>query len=108
METKYESIGKLEFESPINLEGSWRSRTLADKAKSKMELFFYKDNTGFIEWECEQLDLVENIGLTFELDRNGKRTLTDYDGVMTLPDQAMDLLERHNVDCAEMRKSLAD
>lgn len=105
------SIGKLEFESPINMDSSlYGLQPLADKAKSVMELFFYqKDaNSALIEWCCDELDIVEHIGLTFEIDRNGKRTLTDYDGVFTLPDQAMDLLEKHGVDCAEMRKSLAD
>ncbi len=101
-------LDTLEFESPINLEGSWGQRNLAEKARSKMELYFNKDDTGYIEWECDELDLYESIGLTFEFDTKGKRTLTDYDGVMTIPDQALDLLERNGVDVAEMRKSMAD
>lgn len=102
-----EKIATLTFESPLTMEGSWGSRMLADKAQSTMDLYFNKDDTGFIEWCCDELDLVEHIGLSFEFDRLGKRTLTDYDGVMTLPDQAMDLLEQHGVDCREMRTSLA-
>lgn len=102
------SVDKLEFESPINLEGSWGGRNLAKSAKSTMELWLHKDNTGDIEWIVDELDIVEGIGLWFEIDKDGKRTLVDYDGVMTLPDQAMDLLEKNGVDCAEMRKSLAD
>lgn len=102
-----EKIATLAFESPLTMEGSWGSRMLADKAQSTMDLYFHKDDTGYIEWQCEALDLVEDIGLTFEFDRDGKRTLTDYDGVMTLPDQAMDLLEANGVDCAEMRKAMA-
>jgi len=101
------SIGKLEFKSPINQEGSWGQRNLAKQTKSVMELYFYKDNTGFIEWDIPKLEMFEHIGLTFEIDPKGKRILTDYDGVFTLPDQAMDLLEAHGVDCSEMRKSLA-
>lgn len=104
----YEKIDSLTFRSPITLEGLWGERNLASDAESVMDLYFYRDATGFIEWECEALDLVEHIGLVFELDRNGKRTLTDYDGVFSLPDQAMDLLEKNGVDCREMRKSLAD
>ena len=99
---------KHEFMSPINLEGSWGIRNIAKEAKSVMELTFHPDGSASIEWEVPDLDLYENIGLTFEFDVAGKRTLTDYDGVMTLPTQAMDLLEQHGVDCAEMRKSLAD
>lgn len=96
------------FYSPIGLEGSWGYRQIAKRAKNVMELFFNKDDTGYIEWEIPRLDMYENIGLTFEFDVAGKRTLVDYDGVMTLPDQAMDLLEKHGVDCSEMRKSLDD
>lgn len=102
------AIDRLEFLSPINLERSWGITPVADEAKSTMELFFNKDNTGWIEWVVEELDLSEEIGLTFEIDRHGKRTLTDYDGVFSIPDQAMDLLERNGVDCVEMRKAMAD
>ena len=99
---------RLEFTSPMNLEGSWGMRNLAEKAHSTMELWLHKDGSGYIEWVCDELDIVEGIGLTFEYDAKGKRTLVDYDGVMTLPDQAMDLLERNGVDCTEMRSTLAD
>mgnify|MGYP001602321875 CR=1 FL=1 len=105
META-QSIGKLEFDSPINMENSWTQTNLAEKAHSTMELYFYKDNTGFIEWCVDELDIVENIGLVFEIDAQGKRTLTDYDGVFAIPDQALDLLEKHGVDVVEMRKSM--
>ena len=101
-----ELIDTLEFESPINLEGSWGQRNLSEKARSKMELYFDKDDTGFIEWTCDELDLAEQIGLWFQFDRHGRRTLTDYDGVFSIPDQALDLLERNGVDVAEMRKSM--
>lgn len=102
------SIGKLEFMSPINMENSFTQWNVSKKTKSVMELYFNKDNSGFIEWEIPKLDMVEHIGLIFEIAPDGKRILTDYDGVFDLPDQAMDLLEKHGVDCAEMRKTLAD
>lgn len=108
MEAELKPIDVMEFKSPINLEGSWGVRPVAKKAKSVMELYFRKDNTGFIEWSVPKHDMFEFIGLWFEIDRHGKRTLTEYDGIFTLPDQAMDLLERNGVDVAEMRKSLAD
>lgn len=103
-----EAIDRLEFTSPLLLEGSWGWRPLADEAKSTMVLYFNRDATGYIEWSCDALDLYEDIGLRFDIDRNGRRTLVDYDGVMTLPDQVMDLLEKNGVDVTEMRKSLAD
>lgn len=99
-------IDRLEFVSPISMEGSWGARNIAKEAKSTMELFFDRDNTGWIEWEIYEHDLYQTIGLAFDIGVDGKRTLTDYDGVMTLPDQAMDLLERNGVDCAEMRKAM--
>ena len=101
-------IGKTQFLSPINQEGSWGERNLAKRTKSTMDLYFYPDNSGFIEWDIPKLGMTENIGLVFEITQDGKRVLTDYDGVFSLPDQAMDLLEQHGVDCAEMRKNLAD
>lgn len=106
--TTAQLVDTLEFESPIGMERSSGYSPVTDKAKSKMELYFNKDNTGYIEWEVDELDLYESIGLTFEFDVAGKRTLTDYDGVMTLPDQAMDLLEKNGVDVSEMRATLAD
>lgn len=101
-------VGKHEFRSPINLEGTWGERNLSADTASTMDLYFRTDNTGFIEWDIPDLDMTEHIGLVFEIDVAGKRTLTDYDGVFAIPDQAMDLLERHGVDCAEMRRTLAN
>ena len=70
---KATSIEKFEFHSPINREGSWGERSIAKKAKSVMELFFNKDNTGFIEWEVPHYGLYEDIGLTFEIGIGGGR-----------------------------------
>lgn len=106
--TELTKVDTLEFESPINLERSCGLQPVADKAKSVMELYLNKENAdiGFIEWSVPELDMFEGIGLTFETDDDGTRKLTDYDGVMTLPTQAMDLLEKNGVDCAEMRRSM--
>lgn len=101
------AIDTVTFKSPINLEGSWGERNLAKRATSTMALHFNKDDTGYIEWEIASLDRFEEIGLVFEFDAKGKRTLVDYDGVFSLPKQAMDLLEKNGVCCAEMRKTLA-
>jgi hypothetical protein len=101
-------VDTMQFESPINLEGSWGQRTLAKRTTSILTLYLDTDDTGFIEWEIPQLDMVEHIGLTFEIDPAGKRTLTDYDGVFSIPDQALDILEKNGIDCAEMRQTMAD
>ena len=101
-------VGKLEFTSPINKENSFGSWNLAKRTKSIMSLYFYKDTYGFIEWDIPKLEMTEHIGLIFEFDVNGKRTLVDYDGVFELPSQAMRLLEKYGVDVAEIRESLKD
>lgn len=101
------AIDRIEFESPINLEGSWGERNLAETTKSTMDLYLHtKSLTGYIEWDIPDLEMTEGIGLVFEIDTKGKRTLVDYDGVFTIPDQAMDLLEKNGIDCAEMRKTM--
>lgn len=92
-----EKVGALEFTSPINMENSFTQWNVAKKAKSVMELYFYKDQHGFIEWCIDELDMVENIGLVFEFDKKGKRTLVDYDGIFALPKQAVKLLRKHGV-----------
>lgn len=104
--TEAKLIERYEFKSPINMEGSWGQRPVADETGSVMELYYYPNGQGFIEWEIPEFELFENIGLTFEFDPEGKRTLVDYDGVMTIPDQALDLLEKHGVNVTEMRRTM--
>jgi hypothetical protein len=100
-------IDRIEFHSPIHMEGSWGHRTVAEQAKSSMILYLDSSNGGDIEWEIPDLEMVEYIGLTFEFDAKGRRTLVDYDGVMSIPEQALDLLEKHGVDVSEMRETMA-
>ncbi len=99
-------VDHLFFESPLNMEGSWGEQELSKKTVSRMDLYLHTDNTGFIEWTNDEFDLCEGIGLTFEIGVKGGRTLVDYDGVFSLPDQAMDLLEKNGVNCDEMRRLL--
>ena len=63
-----------------------------------MDLYFDNDNTGFIEWDIPSLDRTENIGLWFEIDQDGKRTLSDYDGVFSLPSEAIALIRKNGVE----------
>lgn len=57
---------------------------------SEMSLYHDGENRGFIEWDIPSLNEVVGIGLWF----NGKE-LTDYDGVFSLPEQAIALLEKN-------------
>ena len=66
-----------------------------------MDLYFNTDNTGFIEWDIPSLDCTENIGLWFEIDKEGKRTLSDYDGVFSLPSEAIALIRKNGVEVGE-------
>lgn len=101
--TKVDSVA---FKSPINKENSFGQWNVAKNTKSTMDLYFYKDNTGFIEWDIPKIEETVTIGLTFEIGVDGKRKLTDYDGVFDLPEQAMNLLEKNGVDVTEMRAIL--
>ncbi len=78
---------KFEFFSPINRETSFGNTNLSENTKSEMDITINEDGTGFVEWEVEELDLVEGIGLCFE-----GNELTDYDGVFSLPKQLIDFL----------------
>lgn len=66
--------------------------------ESKMSLYHDGEDCGYIEWEVPTLDEVVNIGLWFD----GKE-LTDYDGVFSLPEEAIQLLEENgfNADYAK-------
>ena len=84
------------FKSELFLEGSWGARDIGEY-ESTMELYFNSDNTGFIEWNIPDADLYESIGLWFEFDKVGSRTLSDYDGVMSLNPHAIELLRKNNI-----------
>jgi len=86
--------------TPINLEYSHGSISQGDHGWT-MELHFENDNTGFIEWDIPSLERTEYIGLWFEIDQHGKRTLSDYDGVFALPSEAVALLRKNGVEVDE-------
>jgi hypothetical protein len=103
-----EKIDEVTFYSPINKENSFGEWNVAKRTKSTMTLYYYRDTTGYIEWDIPKIEETVEIGITFEFDKNGKRTLTDYDGVFAIPRQALDLLEKNGVDVADMRKAMKD
>jgi hypothetical protein len=88
------AIKKIEFESEIYREYS-ASPNLEPlgKAKCTMELFMNNEESkGCIEWEMDYDDgeySSESIGLWFD----NQRCLTDYDGVFSMPKEAIKLLE---------------
>ena len=88
-----ELIDTITIKSPLILEGSWGERDLGEH-ESILSLYFHKDNTGFIEWYIPSIDRFEHIGLWFEFDRIGNRSLVEYDGVMSLNDHAIALLRK--------------
>lgn len=88
------------FESPINLEGSWGGYQLSPNAKSTMDLYEDDGTPIFIEWVVDlgEEEEVEHIGLELE----GKNVV-GYDGVMSIPDQAIQLLEEYGYNCEEVK-----
>ncbi len=86
---------KIEFESPINEEGSWGGRRLVEKAHSTMEFFDGGKGAGTIEWIIEFPDgdeRVEHIGIWYK-----SRRLEDYDGLMSFPEQAAQVLRKAGI-----------
>lgn len=51
---------------------------------------------GFIEWDIPSMDIGEEIGLWYKM-TGTKRELTDYDGVMSLPKEAIELLRSADI-----------
>ena len=90
----------IEFDSPVNEEGSWGERPVADKAHSVMTYRRHEDgapaNThGEIEWiitGAGDFNDVVHIGIWTEMN-----VLVDYDGVMSFPAQAATLLRKAGI-----------
>lgn len=87
------SIKTITFEAECYLEGSWGNRPLG-KLKCSMELFDAGKGNAMIEFIAG--DKVEHIGITY----NETKRILDYDGVFSIPIQAIDLLvsEGYNVE----------
>lgn len=85
--------GTLTFRSPINRETSYSEVTLSEDAESEIFVEISSNGTGYFEWEVEELCEFETGGLVFE-----DNTLTDYDGVFSLPEQLITYLEGEGYD----------
>lgn len=67
--------------------------------ESTMELF--RDDNGvpsMIEWDVPELEETEHIGLEIE-----GNDVVGYDGIWSLPQQAIDFLEKLGYDCSEVK-----
>lgn len=85
------------FTAALRSEGSWGASALGTH-ESSMDLWLDEDRTkGFIEWDIPALETTEEIGLWFEKGRAGRMYLTDYDGVMSLPKEAIALLRKNGI-----------
>lgn len=86
---------KMDFPAAeMQLEGSWGVRSLGAHASS-MEMFPSEDGSlshSMIEWDIPTLEETEHIGLQFSVEGD-KRTLIDYDGVFSLPKEAVTFME---------------
>lgn len=72
--------------------------------ESSMELFDNEDGSFFIEWDVPSLDIVETIGIWLDPDQSAsKKVVSDYDGVFSLPKEAVELLEENGFDCSQVK-----
>lgn len=82
------------FTAEIVKEGSWGGNNLG-MHESTMDL--YRDGSeAFIEWDIPDLEITEVIGIWLDGD-----TLTDYDGVMSLPKEAIQMLRDNGITVPE-------
>lgn len=85
-------IDKIEIPAtPLVSEGSWGARSLGKHA-STMDLFKIEDGRYLIEWDIPRIEITEHIGIWTE-----KNELVDYDGVMSLPKEAVELLRKNGI-----------
>ena len=90
-------LARLEFEAELVREYSAIPTVDSlGRRKQTMTLYLVSDRAGMIEWIAGE-DEDARIGLIFE----GRRVV-DYDGVFSLPMQAVKLLEAAGYDCSEV------
>ena len=84
-------IAQKTFIAELVREGLWGADALG-KHESTMTLYACDaPGRAFIEWDIPSLEFVEEIGLWFNVQKN----LLDYDGVFSLPKEAIELLREH-------------
>jgi hypothetical protein len=101
---KMKSIAKTTFTSPINRDGgsSGIITPLIDKTESIIELFEIIEGYEYtVEWDIPELEETEYIGIWC---RDGKKTLSDYDGVFEIPLEIQKFLEDNGFDCSYLEE----
>jgi len=85
------------FRSPIGKENSYGNVQLADDVESTLELFTCANGSYMIEWDIDELEETEYIGIFVDQDT---KVINDYDGVFEVPEQVIEFLEEQgfNVD----------
>lgn len=89
-----------QFQVAPRYEGSWGS-TPASEGLVEMTLsltIIEDEDRGYAELFIPAIDEYAEIGLVFE-----GGALVDYDGVMTIPDQLLDMLDELGFNTSEMR-----
>lgn len=92
-------IAERTFTSNIIREYSAGGTSLGEH-ESTMTLYLAKDATGFIEWDIPGTGDFASIGLWFDVEpyQNGfTLALRDYDGVFSLPTQAIEMLTDNGI-----------
>jgi len=94
-----QKIAETTFTANLVMESSFGGSNLGQH-ESTMTLYLGNDATGYIEWDIPHLDEVIPIGLWFDVEPYGGGitfALRDYDGVFSLPSQAIDLLTDNGI-----------
>lgn len=93
-------LSKKTFTAELVLESSFGSELLG-KHESTMELYSFEDDPDyyFIEWDIPKLETTENIGIWCE---ENTKTICDYDGVMCLSEEALEMLKENGFDVSEV------
>lgn len=92
-------IAERTFTSNIVREYSAGGMNLGEH-ESTMTLYLAKDATGYIEWDIPAVDEFASIGLWFDVEpyKDGfTLALRDYDGVFSLPTQAIEMLTENGI-----------
>ena len=98
-QTQPRLIAERTFTAHITSETSFGGTDLGEH-ESTMTLYLAKDATGYIEWDIPGTGDFVSIGLWFEVvpyEGGITLALSDYDGVFSLPTQALDLLTDNGI-----------
>lgn len=87
-------IDEVTFRARLKEEGSWGERDIGVH-NNTMTLYRISDNYLCVEWTHGHD--VTSIGVWTETRPNDQEFMTDYDGLFSLPKEAITLLENNNI-----------